>query len=73
MEGKFDGLEKYIKGKTDACQQNYEDLNNNMGKLSKKITGIDIENEVKGKVRKVLYNRITLKYYIIELPCCVLL
>jgi hypothetical protein len=67
MEGKFECLEKYIKGRTDTCQRNYESLSTDMGKISGRLNGIDIENEVKGKFRKILYNRITLLCTIIGL------
>jgi hypothetical protein len=71
MEGKFDGLEKYIKGKTDTCQRNYENLGGHLDKLTKKINGVVIEKEVEervtGKFKKVLYNRVTLLCTIIGL------
>lgn len=71
MEGKFDGLERYIRGKTDTCQKNYEHLGKHMDKLTNKINGVVIEKEmeerVEGRFKKVLYNRVTLLCTIIGL------
>lgn len=67
MEGKFDGLERYIRGKTDICQRNYESLSNDMNSITSKVDGVVIEKEVSGKFKKILYNRITLLCTVIGL------
>jgi hypothetical protein len=67
MKGEFKGLKKYIESKTDNCQVNYESLSGKMVKLTSKINGVVIENEVEGRFKKILYNRVTLLCTIIGL------
>jgi hypothetical protein len=67
MKGEFKGLKKYIEGRTDTCQRNYESLGGKMGKLTRKINGVVLEKEVEGRFKKILYNRVTLLATVIGL------
>jgi hypothetical protein len=67
MKGEFKGLKKYIEGRTDTCQRNYESLGDQMDSLTADIHGVVVENEVKGRFKKILYNRVTLLCTVIGL------
>ena len=67
MKGEFKGLKKYIEGRTDSCQRNYESLGDQMDSLTADIHGVVVENEVKGRFKKILYNRVTLLCTVIGL------